>query len=59
MNKWTIESNAGVIYGTYEGDSAREAFLAMLDDAGDASVYGAAHVGTEADWIIKPAPARA
>jgi hypothetical protein len=55
MSKWTVESKAGVIYGIYDGASAREAFLAMLDDYGDASVYGAAHVGTEADWIIKPA----
>jgi hypothetical protein len=59
MSKRAVESKAGAIYGTYEGDSAREAFLAMLDDYGDASVYGAAHVGTESDWIIKPAPDRA
>jgi hypothetical protein len=55
MTKWTIESKAGTVYGIYEGASEKEAFMAMLDDYGDASAYGAAHVGTEADWIIKPA----
>lgn len=55
MNKWTIESRAGAVYGTYEGASARDAFLAMLDESGDVGAYGAAHVGTETDWIITPA----
>jgi hypothetical protein len=55
MSKWIIESNAGVFYGTYEGASEKDAFMAMLDESGDVSAYGEAHVGTEADWIIKPA----
>lgn len=52
MSKWIIESKAGVIYGTYEGETAKDAFLAMLEDAGSAKDYGEPHVGTEADWII-------
>lgn len=55
MSKWIIESKAGVIYDTYEGASEKDAFMAMLDESGDAGAYGEAHVGTEADWIIKPA----
>lgn len=55
MSKWTIESKAGVVHGTYEGASEKEAFMVMLDESGDAGAYGEAHVGTEADWIIKPA----
>jgi hypothetical protein len=53
--KYTIESKAGVVHGTYEGASEKEAFMAMLAESGDDGAYGDAHVGTEADWIIKPA----
>src|SRR5690606_7915443 len=53
--RWIIESKAGVVHGTYVGASEKEAFMAMLDESGDAGAYGEAHVGTEADWIIKPA----
>ena len=50
MNKYQIESRAGVVFGIYEGATPRDAFLAMLAEAG--GEYGAEHVGTEADWII-------
>lgn len=55
MSKWIIESKAGAVFGVYEGETKRDAFMAMLDESGDAGAYGEAHVGTEADWIIKPA----
>lgn len=54
MSTYQIESKAGVIYGQYEGDSPRAAFLAMLADSGDSRSYGEPHVGTEDDWIIVP-----
>lgn len=54
MTKWIIESKAGTVLGVYEGETKKAAFLAMLEDAGDAGAYGAAHVGTETDWIITP-----
>lgn len=57
MSKYTIESKAGVVHGTYEGETPKDAFLAMLAKAGDAGEYGEPHVGTEADWIIKPVSA--
>lgn len=50
--KYQIESRAGVVFGVYEGATPRDAFLAMLEDAGSAKDYGEPHVGTEADWII-------
>jgi len=53
MNRYQIESRAGVIFGVYEGEARRDAFLAMLAEAG--GEYGAPHVGTEADWIITQA----
>lgn len=51
MSTYQIESRAGVVYGTYEGDTPKGAFLAMLADSGD--TYGEPQVGTEDDWIIK------
>lgn len=50
MNRYQIETKAGDIFGVYEGTDEREAFLAMLADAGDE--YGSDTAGTEDDWII-------
>lgn len=47
---WKIASRAGVEYGIYPGETAREAFEAMVRDAG--GQYGDVHVGMETDWII-------
>lgn len=47
---WKIASRAGVDYGIYPGETAREAFEAMVRDAG--GQYGDVHVGMETDWII-------
>lgn len=54
MNKFIIESKGGEFFGTYEGETAKDAFLAMLTESGD--TYGDPHVGTEADWIIEQVP---
>jgi hypothetical protein len=54
MSKWIIESTAGAVFGVYEGDTKRDAFMAMLDESGDAGAYGEVHVGTEADYHITP-----
>lgn len=53
--RWIIKSMSGVVHGTYEGASEKDAFMAMLNESGDAGAYGEVHVGTEADWIIMPA----
>jgi hypothetical protein len=54
MSKWIIESMAGVPMGMYAGKTPKDAFLAMLEEAGEASAYGEPHVGTEADYHINP-----
>ena len=52
MTAFTIESRDGILYGTYEASSKREAFMQMLSESGDEASYGDEHVGTESDWII-------
>jgi hypothetical protein len=54
MNTWIIESIAGVVMGVYAGETKRAAFMAMLEEAGEASSYGDTYPGpgTEADWVI-------
>jgi len=47
---WKIVSRAGVDYGIYPGETAREAFEAMVRDAG--GQYGDEQSGIESDWII-------
>jgi len=54
MAKCIIESTAGAVFGVYEGETKRDAFMAMLAASGDASAYGEAHVGTEAGYHINP-----
>lgn len=48
--RYHISSTSSVYYGLYEGETAKEAFLAMVEDAGGA--YGDETTGTEEDWII-------
>lgn len=53
MNKFYIESKAGVIFGIYEGDTPADAFEAMVADAGDGyDVDGRRSAGTPDDWTI-------
>ena len=51
MSKFLIESKAGVYFGAYDGETAEEAFAAMVTDGGGSD--GAE--GTAEDWIITPA----
>jgi hypothetical protein len=48
MSKWKIESKAGVIFGVYEGETAEDAFAAMVEEGGSSD--GAE--GEASDWII-------
>ncbi len=48
--RYQISSTASVDMGIYEGETEKEAFLAMVEDAGGA--YGDETTGTEEDWII-------
>jgi hypothetical protein len=50
MTKYQIESKAGEVFGTYEGDTPEEAFAAMCVEAGDEP--GSEASGTAQDWII-------
>ena len=53
MSKWQIESKAGLMYGVYEGETAEDAFQAMVEDGGEGvDDDGNATAGTSADWII-------
>lgn len=54
MPTFHIESKAGLVYGEYEAETARDAWLAMLVDAGSGPDDEAA--GTMDDWIIREAP---
>jgi hypothetical protein len=56
MTKYEITSKAGVFFGVYEGADERAAFMSMLAETGAESQYGEPSVGTEEDWIIRPAP---
>lgn len=47
---WKIASRAGVDYGVYAGETAEEAFMAMVRDAG--GQYGDVQTGTASDWVI-------
>ena len=54
MTKFQIESKAGVVFGVYEGETAEDAFKAMIEEAGSGEdVDGNETAGTAADWIIK------
>lgn len=53
MSKYYIESQAGVVYGIYDGATPEDAFEAMVADAGDGyDVDGRRTAGTVDDWII-------
>lgn len=54
MTTYHIESKAGLVYGEYEGETPREAWLAMLIDAISGPDDEAA--GTMDDWIIREVP---
>lgn len=47
---WRIVSRAGIEYGIYAGETAEEAFMAMVRDAG--GQYGDVQTGTASDWVI-------
>ena len=50
MAQYNITSTSGPDYGIWEGETPKDAFLSMIEDAG--GEYGSQSVGTEADWII-------
>jgi hypothetical protein len=57
MKLFRIESKAGVDFGVYPGETAQEAFDAMLADAGAVdsvlSEDGKPVAGTIEDWIVR------
>lgn len=55
--RYHISSTASVDYGIYEGGTTKEAFLAMVKEAG--GTYGDEATGTEEDWIITEAETEA
>lgn len=55
MPLYHIESKAGLVYGEYEAETARDAWLAMLVDAGSGEDDDMA--GRMADWIVVEVPA--
>lgn len=56
MQTWKIESKAGVDFGVWPGETAEQAFAAMVAEGG--GEVGEPHVGTAADWFIVPADAK-
>lgn len=53
MQTWKIYSKAGADFGVWPGETAEQAFAAMVAEGG--GEVGAPHVGTAADWIINEA----
>lgn len=51
MATFQISSKGGADFGVYQGETAAEAFAAMVAD-GDGEI-GSPEVGTAADWIIQ------
>lgn len=49
--QWIISSKAGQVFGLYKGETAEEAFAAMVADGG--GTVGDDSVGTADDWIIR------
>ncbi|MFA7327318.1 MAG: hypothetical protein WC121_11680 [Candidatus Kapaibacterium sp.] len=53
-NSYRITSKAGADFGVYAGETAEEAFAAMVAECGDGvDTEGNSTVGTMADWIIE------
>ena len=50
MAQYIITSTGGTEYGVWEAETPKDAFIAMLAEAG--GEYGDSSVGTEEDWII-------